>query len=146
MEKFSYEANGYNRGEVNNFVKEVIKETEDIINKLNEQDITIENLKKELEAEKNNKRILDEIISIAEKNRDDIIRLAEEEKEKIINDAKQNASIIVNDALMQAQKIEFKTDLLETKLKMLKRKINKLLEDQKSVIDEVKVIADIEEE
>ena len=24
MEKFSYEANGYNRGEVNNFVKEVI--------------------------------------------------------------------------------------------------------------------------
>ena len=142
MEKFSYEANGYNRGEVNNFVKEVIKETEDIINKLNEQDITIENLKKELEAEKNNKRILDEIISIAEKNRDDIIRLAEEEKEKIINDAKQNASIIVNDALMQAQKIEFKTDLLETKLK---RKINKLLEDQKSVIEEVKVIADIEE-
>ena len=72
MEKFSYEANGYNRGEVNNFVKEVIKETEDIINKLNEQDITIENLKKELEAEKNNKRILDEIISIAEKNKDKI--------------------------------------------------------------------------
>ena len=34
MEKFSYEANGYNRGEVNNFVKEVIKETEDIINKV----------------------------------------------------------------------------------------------------------------
>ena len=58
MEKFSYEANGYNRGEVNNFVKEVIKETEDIINKLNEQDITIENLKKELEAEKNNKRTI----------------------------------------------------------------------------------------
>ena len=26
MEKFSYEANGYNRGEVNNFVKEVIKD------------------------------------------------------------------------------------------------------------------------
>ena len=26
MEKFSYEANGYNRGEVNNVVKEVIKE------------------------------------------------------------------------------------------------------------------------
>lgn len=146
MEKFSYEANGYNREEVNNFVKEVIKETEDIINKLNEQDITITNLKKELEEEKNSKKLLDDIISIAEKNRDDIIRLAEEEKEKIINDAKQNASIIVNDALLQAQKIEFKTDLLETKLTMLKKKITKILEQQKSVIDEVKVIADIEEE
>ena len=145
MEKFSYEANGYNRDEVNNFVKEVIKETEDIINKLNEQDITIANLKKELEEEKNTRRLLDDIISIAEKNRDDIIRLAEEERERIISEAKQHASAIVNDALLEAQKIEFKTDLLETKLKMLKRKINKLLEDQKSVIDEVKVIADIEE-
>ena len=55
------------------FVKEVIKETEDIINKLNEQDITIANLKKELEEEKNSTRLIDEIISIAEKNRDDIM-------------------------------------------------------------------------
>lgn len=145
MEKFSYEANGYNRSEVNNFVKEVIKETEDIINKINEQDITIEKLKKELEEEKSSKKLLDDIISMAEKNRDDIIRLAEEEKEKIINDAKQNASIIVNDALLTAQKIEFKTDLLETKLKMLKRKISKVLETQKSVIEEVQNIAEIDE-
>ncbi len=145
MEKFSYEANGYNREEVNNFVKEVIKQTEDIINKLNEQDITITNLRKELEEEKNSTRLLDEIISIAEKNRDDIIRLAEEEKEKIIEDAKHNASIIVNDALLEAQKIEFKTDLLETKLKILKKKINKVLGEQKSVLDEIENIADIEE-
>ena len=145
MEKFSYEANGYNREEVNNFVKEVIKQTEDIINKLNEQDITITNLRKELEEEKNSTRLLDEIISIAEKNRNDIIRLAEEEKEKIINDAKHNASIIVNDALLEAQKIEFKTDLLETKLKILKKKINKVLGEQKSVLDEIENIADIEE-
>ena len=41
MEKFSYEANGYNRGEVNNFVKEVIKETEDIINKLNDMNFLL---------------------------------------------------------------------------------------------------------
>ena len=123
MEKFSYEANGYNRDEVNNFVKEVIQETESIVNKLNEQDITIEKLRTQLEAEKNSTRVLDEIISMAEKNRDDIIRLAEEERERIISDAKHNASVIVNDALMEAQKIEFKTDLLETKLKMLKKKI-----------------------
>ena len=145
MEKFSYEANGYNRDEVNNFVKEVIQETESIVNKLNEQDITIEKLRTQLEAEKNSTRVLDEIISMAEKNRDDIIRLAEEERERIISDAKHNASVIVNDALMEAQKIEFKTDLLETKLKMLKKKINKVLSEQKSVIEEVEHIANIEE-
>ena len=144
MEKFSYEANGYNRGEVNNFVKEVIKETEEIIGKVNKQDETIEILTKELEEERNSKKLIENIISMAEKNRDDIIRLAEEEKERIISEAKQHASAIVNDALLQAQKIEFKTDLLETKLKMLKKKINKVLREQQSVIEEVENIANIE--
>lgn len=144
MEKFSYEANGYNREEVNSFVKEVIKETEDIIVKVNKQDLTIATLTKELEEQKNTKILLENIISIAEKNRDDIIRLAEEERERIISEAKQHASAIVNDALLEAQKIEFKTDLLETKLKMLKKKINKVLSEQKSVIEEVENIANIE--
>ena len=67
MEKFSYEANGYNRDEVNNFVKEVIKETEDIIQKVNKQDLTIATLTKELEEQKNTKMLLENIISIAEK-------------------------------------------------------------------------------
>ena len=144
MEKFSYEANGYNREEVNSFVKEVIKETEDIIEKVNKQDLTIATLTKELEEQKSTKILLENIISIAEKNRDDIIRLAEEERERIISEAKQHASAIVNDALLEAQKIEFKTDLLETKLKMLKKKINKVLSEQKSVIEEVENIANIE--
>ena len=145
MEKFSYEANGYNRDEVNNFVKEVIKETEEIVNKVNKQDETIEYLTRELEEEKKSKKLIENIISMAEKNRDDIIRLAEEEKERIISEAKQHASTIINDALLQAQKIEFKTDLLETKLQMLKRKINKVLKEQQSVIEEVQNIANIEE-
>ncbi len=33
MDKFNYEANGYNRAEVNKFVTDVIKETEGIIKK-----------------------------------------------------------------------------------------------------------------
>ena len=34
MEKFSYEANGYNRNQVNQFVEEVITQTEGIIKQL----------------------------------------------------------------------------------------------------------------
>ena len=33
MEKFSYEANGYNRREVNQFISDVISQTEGIIKK-----------------------------------------------------------------------------------------------------------------
>ena len=71
--------------------------------------------------------------------------MAEEEKERIISEAKQHASAIINDALLQAQKIEFKTELLESKLQMLKRKINKVLRDQQTVIEEVQDIANIED-
>ena len=145
MEKFSYEANGYNREEVNNFVKEVIKETEEIIEKVNKQDVTITNLTKELEEKNNSEKLLENIISMAEKNRNDIIRLAEEEKERIISEAKQHANTIINDALLQAQKIEFKTELLEAKLQMLKKKISKVLKEQQSVIEEVENIANIED-
>ena len=34
MEKFSYETNGYNRNEVNQFISDVIRETENIIAKV----------------------------------------------------------------------------------------------------------------
>ena len=37
MEKFSYEANGYNRNEVNQFIIDVIKETEGIMTKVKSQ-------------------------------------------------------------------------------------------------------------
>ena len=49
MEKFSYEANGYNRVEVNQFVSDVIKQTEGIITKCREQRENINNLKSELD-------------------------------------------------------------------------------------------------
>ena len=33
MDKFHYEANGYNKSEVNAFIENVVKETEGIVNK-----------------------------------------------------------------------------------------------------------------
>ena len=47
MEKFSYETNGYNRKEVNQFVSDVIRETEAIITRVKKQSTEIEELKKE---------------------------------------------------------------------------------------------------
>ena len=49
MEKFSYEANGYNRNEVNQFIGDVITQTEGIITRCKNQTMEIERLKAELE-------------------------------------------------------------------------------------------------
>ena len=50
MDHFSLENNGYNRSEVNDFLSDVIKQTESIIEKCKVQSNEIEQLRLELEA------------------------------------------------------------------------------------------------
>ena len=52
MEKFSYEANGYNKSEVNKFVDDVIMHTEGIIRRVKSQAEEINKLKKDIERYK----------------------------------------------------------------------------------------------
>ena len=49
LEKFSYATNGYNCEEVNQFISDVIVQTENIVARCKEQRREIEELKKELE-------------------------------------------------------------------------------------------------
>ena len=68
MDKFNYEANGYNRAEVNKFVTDVIKETEGIIKKCKDQKKEIENLKDKLSHYEDLENTLKQSLINAEKN------------------------------------------------------------------------------
>ena len=92
MEKFSYEENGYNRNEVNQFIRDVIVQTEDIVKRCKSQRMEIESLKRELEHYKNLESTLKNSILKAEETGDNIKRMAREEAELVISDAKSNAS------------------------------------------------------
>ena len=59
------------------------------------------------------------------------------EKNTIIEDAKKNASRIVNDALLRAEKVELKADTLERNMKIFKKKLKLVVEQQLAVIDEI---------
>ena len=118
MEKFSYETNGYNRREVNNFVNEVITQTEGIVKKCKEQRNEIEKLKEELKHYRNLESSLKDAIIRAEEAGDNIKRMAREESNMIVTDAKNNASRIVNEALLRAEKIEIKAETLENNIKI----------------------------
>ena len=48
MDKFSIEANGYNRSEVNKFIDDVIANTESMIKRVKNQQMEINNLKEEI--------------------------------------------------------------------------------------------------
>ena len=116
MEKFSYEANGYNRNQVNQFVEEVITQTEGIIKRCKEQKNEIENLRQELEHYKNIETSLKDAIIRAEEAGDNIKRMAREESEMIVTDAKHNASRIVNEALLKAERIEVQSERLQNNI------------------------------
>lgn len=140
MEKFSYETNGYNRREVNNFVNEVITQTEGIVKKCKEQRNEIEKLKEELKHYRNLESSLKDAIIRAEEAGDNIKRMAREESNMIVTDAKNNASRIVNEALLRAEKIEIKAETLESNMKIFKRKLKLIMEQQMAVVEEIEVL------
>ena len=140
MEKFSYETNGYNRNEVNQFISDVIKETEEIISRVKSQSVEIEALKRELEHYKNLENALNNTIMKAEETSNDIRRLAHEESDLIIREAKTNASRIVNDALIKAERIENERETLERNIKVFKKKLKLIIEQQLAVVDEIEVL------
>ncbi len=140
MEKFSYEANGYNRREVSDFVNDVITQTEGIIEKCKDQRTEIQKLKEELNHYRQIENSLKDAIMRAEMAGDNIKKMAREESNILISDAKNNASRIVNEALLKAEKIETKAETLEHNIKILKRKLKLIIEQQMEIVDEIEVL------
>ena len=140
MDKFNYEANGYNKAEVNKFVNDVIAETEGIIKKYQEQKKEIESLKDKLNHYEQLENTLKQSLINAEKTGDNIKQLAREEADSIIKDAKHNASRIVNESLLKAEKIEKQADVLERNVKIFKRKLKIIVEQQMAVVDEIETL------
>ena len=140
MDKFNYEANGYNKAEVNKFVNDVIAETEGIIKKYQEQKKEIESLKDKLNHYEQLENTLKQSLINAEKTGDNIKRMAREEREMIVQDAKNNASRIVNEALLKAEKIENNAETLEKNIKIFKRKLKVIMEQQMAVVEEIELL------
>lgn len=144
MDKFNYEANGYNRAEVNKFVTDVIKETEGIIKKCKDQKKEIADLKEKLSHYEDLENTLKQSLINAEKTADNVKRLAREEADIIVSDAKHNASRIVGESLLKARKIEQEADRLEKNVKIFKRKLKIIVEQQMAVVEEIETL-DLEE-
>lgn len=140
MEKFSYEANGYNRREVNQFISDVISQTEGIIKKCKMQSDEVLKLREELAHYKSLEDTLKTAIVKAEETSDNIKKMARDERDMIVRDAKNNASRIVNEALLRAEKIEANADILEKNMKIFKRKLKIIMEQQMAVVEEIEVL------
>ena len=124
MKKFSCEDNGYSKEEVNQFINEILNKTEEVIKKNNEQEKQIEQLRTELQHYKKLQDSIKEAV-------------VQEESEKIIIDAKLDASSIINDALERAEQIERERRLLENNMRIFKKKLKLIVEQQHVIVDKI---------
>lgn len=137
MKKFSYEDNGYSRREVNDFVDEVLKETETIVSKLKNQQSEIEKLQKEVDYYREMKDMMKNALTRAEESSNKIKKMAIEESEILIRDAKDNASRIVNEALLKAKQTEEERTRIEKNMKVFKEKLRNNMQENMHIIEEI---------
>ena len=135
--RFSIEENGYNKAEVNKLIDDVIVQTEGIIERVKKQSREIKELKEELEKYKRMEDTLKSSMYKAEVASNNIKKQAIDEGKMIVEDAKRNASRIVNDALITSEKIELKADTLERNVRIFKKKLKLIVEQQLAVVDEI---------
>ena len=140
MKKFSREFNGYNKAEVNDFLNNVIKQTEVILRKIESQKTEIDELKKQIIHYQDIERSLNLALNNAQSVGDNIRRIANEESKLIIEDAKRNASRIVNDALIRNERIELKRQQAERNLRVFKNRLRSIVEQQLEVVEEIETL------
>lgn len=140
MDKFSLEANGYSRSEVNKFIDDVIANTESMITRVKSQQLEINNLKEEIVKYKNMEDTLKGSMYKAEEASTNIKKQAMNEGKIIVEEARRNASRIVNDALLRAEKIELKADTLERNVRIFKKKLKSVIEQQLAVVEEIEIL------
>ena len=137
MKKFGTSLYGYNKEDVNNFVAEVIKEYESMLNNLktaNEENKTLIN---EIEHYKDMQGSFNKAILVAQDASSQIKKMAKDEYKTIVEDAKKNASRIVNDALLRAEKIERDSEELRRKTIILKRRLRQEIEASLESIEDI---------
>lgn len=137
MNKFNIEENGYNKAEVNKFIDNVITQTEGIVNRVKKQATEIKDLKEQLDRYKKMEDTMKNSMYKAEIAGNDIKKQAMEEAKIIVDDAKRNASRIVNDALIRSERIEIKAETLERNVRIFKKKLKLIVDQQLSVVEEI---------
>lgn len=132
--------NGYSPYQVNQFVEEVIAQTEVMIKKIEAQKKELDNINHELSYYKNIEDTLKKAIYQAQVTSDNMKRLASDEASLIVDEARKNASRIVNEALLRTEKLEMDQQTLERNMRIFKRRLKSIIEQQLAVVEEIEIL------
>lgn len=135
MKKFNTNLTGYDKREVNDFVNDITKEYETMLNNLKARDKEVNELREKLVRFENMENTLNRAILVAEDASNRIKKMAYEESNTIVVDAKKNASRIINEALIKAEHVESETIFLKRKIANYKKRIKQEIENQLETLD-----------
>ncbi len=135
MQKFTTSVPGYSKKEVNKFIDDVIKEYEELLNKLKLSDQNVARLESELARYKNLESTLNRAIILAEETSSTIRKSSFDESKLMLEDAKKNANRIVNNALIRAEKIEAEAETLRRRVFVFKKRFRNMVEENLEEIE-----------
>jgi cell division initiation protein len=125
---------GYDEDEVNDFLKQLIKDFEDVIRERDE----LYDRTKELEDRINHfssiEETLNKSIYVAQESAEEVRKNAQKEGQLKVQEAEKNADRIINEALNKSRRIELEIEELKKQASVYQTKFKMLLEAQMEML------------
>lgn len=132
--EFGKSFRGYDEDEVNEFLEQVLKDYENVLeeNKVLKNDL--KQSKEQISHYNSIEETLHSSILIAQEAAEDVRRNSTKESQLIIKEAEKNADRIVNEALSRAREISMEVDDLKKQSKVFRSRFRMLIEAQLDLI------------
>lgn len=128
--EFTRSFRGYDEDEVNEFLDQIIKDYEAVLQEKKELFERVNELDERLEYFQNIEETLNKSILVAQESAEEVRRNAQKEAQLIVKEAEKNADRIINDALAKSRKIMLEIEELKKQAAVYKMRFKMLIEAQ----------------
>lgn len=133
--EFSSRWRGYDEDEVNEFLEQVLKDYENVLEENKTLKSDLKQTKEQITHFNSIEEALQKSILTAQEAAEDVRRNSMKESKLIIKEAEKNADRIVNEALSRAQKIAVEIEDLKKQSKVFRNRFRMLIEAQLDLVN-----------
>jgi len=132
--EFSRGFRGYDEDEVNEFLEQIMKDYENVLEENKALKHSLKETKEKVSHFNSIEETLQKSILIAQEAAEDVRRNSMQESKLIVKEAEKNADRIVNEALSRARKIAMDIEDLKKQSKVFRNRFRMLIEAQLEMI------------
>ncbi|CAM3086221.1 DivIVA domain-containing protein [Filibacter tadaridae] len=132
--EFSSKFRGYNEDEVNEFLEQIMKDYENVLEENKELKNSLKQSSEQVTHFNSIEQTLQSSILIAQEAAEDVRRNSMKESKLIVKEAEKNADRIVNEALSRARKISMEIEDLKKQSKVFRNRFRMLIEAQLDLV------------